>query len=253
MTNNINTKLTSVTCTGTHITGKKLKVALTGNWLLDIGFTIGSSIKVVPKTEGMDFVLVDDDSSVTKEEKLIHVIQISYKERGSFPAVMTSGNFINSCGLSFGDTCVVKYSYGKIQIRKVDLAKFGFSDNEATRICSFNIAVLEYGEMQTRLSEKWLSSYGFENEAVILATADGGSITFELKDKEIEPYEELVKMVRVKKLTLIQVRSGGKGNPYIAIHNRLLTKSGFTINDIFAVKSTYGNIKLCKLDVSDMF
>lgn len=268
MTDTINTKLITVTRTGTHLNGKTNKVALTGNWLLDIGFTIGLPVKVMPVTNGMDFILICDDISIytkgylnicdevatsSPNAKLIHVVQISYKKRDSYPAVMTTGNFIDRCGLSFGDTCVVKYSYGKIQVRKVDLNKFGFSDNEHTRICSFNSSLKPYEKIEIRLSEKWLSSYGFENEVFILATAESGSITFELKSGNIESYKEMVKMARAKRLTLIQVKKGGKGNPYIAIPHTLLKKAEIFIDDIFTVQSTYGHIKLYKLDVTKMF
>ena len=248
------TQLQSVTCVG--IGGKPgPRIFLYAPWLDELGFTPEALVQVLPEENGMAFILCDENikrysellrDARKKGGKLIHVyLADDASHQGT--AVSITGRCIRAGGLDMYDPIIVRYDYGVIRIRKSP----GTANTKvivATNILDKNTG---YPIPKVRLYGEWLSGIGFIPDALAVAAAGPGVITFELKDNGIEDYSGLVKYARQSKAKLIQVRKE-RDFPMIGLTGPIVSRAGFSMGDIFIASYAYGTIKLQKADLKQL-
>jgi hypothetical protein len=256
----MNTRLLTVTSTGSERSGIHASVAMSGNWLSEIGFTVGERVQAIPLVDGMDFFLCNNETInneavknavINDKGKRLRVISKGRK----YPTLIATGSLIGDGGLHVGDLCVVRHQYATIRLRRLRLTDFGFNDNQHTQVWCFG----KYGK--NRINGKWMYRYGFEKGALLSVTAEDGSITIErtnesvgeCDDANMEDYARLVKMARKKLLALIQVGENKKSNPYVDIPQMLFRRAGFLKDDVVVIHCGEQLIQIYKLDVTTIF
>lgn len=253
--NNLKTGFLTVTCTG----GKKTaKIAITGNSLIPLGFEHDVLVQAFPVPNGMDFLLCDSNihkySDLVREikekgGKLVQVFE-ARKDGEIYPSLITTGDYILNTGLSYGDSLIVRYAYGNIQVRKFDFTKF-HSGKEHTYLLHVGYKTCQKTKKSIsiiRLSGKILSQHGFEPDALVSVSAESGVLTFNLEDEGIGKYSEIVKMARQKRQRLAQVRNM-HGTPYIGLSGSILKRAEFETGDVFVACCKHGQIEARKVDL----
>jgi len=245
------TQLQSVTCIGIGAK-RRPRIFLYAPWLDELGFTPESLVQALPEENGMVFTLCNENikkysqllsDTRKKGGRLVHVYTADDAYHHG-TAVATSGQYIRACGLDMGDPIISRYDHGIIRIRKLpDIAN-------TKVILATNIQERNTGNPipKIRLYGAWLSDIGFTLDALVIATAEPGTITFELKDNDIRNYSDLVKYARQHKAKLLQVRKE-RNFPLIGMTGSIVARAGFSLYDVFIAYYEYGTIKLQKLDL----
>ena len=248
------TQLRSVTCAGV---GKKRRprVTLYLPWITDMGFTPEALVQVLPEENGMAFTLCNEKIKkysellkATKEKggELVHVY-LADDPAHKGPAIAASGKYVRTSGLDIGDPFVARYDYGLIRIRKLpDIANVKFIPATSIREKRTGMPV-----PKVTLCGDWLSGIGFIPDALVIAAAEPGIITFKLQDNDISNHTALVKYARQNKAKLLQVRKQ-KQSPIIGMTGQVVDRAGFAPDDVFIADYEYGTIKLRKLDFKQL-
>ena len=106
-------------------------------WLPDMGFIPGALVQVLPETEGMFFVLCDENI-----RKYSQLLQTTEEKRGTLITVSCccgtgasleiEGQYILNAGLDAGDHLIARYEYGLIRVRKLS-EQLGGGDSSIIR------------------------------------------------------------------------------------------------------------------------
>jgi len=93
-------------------------------WLLDMGFTPGALVQVLPEASGLFFILCDENirrySELLRstEEKKGTLITVSCCNISGI-LMEIDAYCIRNAGLDVGDHLIVQYEYGLIRVRKL--------------------------------------------------------------------------------------------------------------------------------------
>jgi len=219
-------------------------ISISCSWLSDMGFVTKAPVQILPDKVGFSIRLCDENMARGKNSRIMHVSR--YIESGvPRPRISICGRYLFDYGLAVGDSIIAQCTYGHIRIRKA-----------ADTVSLVGNAIQKYTREMiplVRLSDEWLSEYGFVPDAPITAATAPGRITITLHENDIEQYDTLVKFARANRHRLFQVRryKDKNGNPYIEINNSLLDRAGLNIGDVFDISSKHGSIELHKLNFSD--
>lgn len=244
--------------------GKRPKICLIGSWLSEMGFEPDSLVMAMPEQDGMTFTLCNENikkyselvkSAKEQNGKLMQIILMSHKGK-KFPTLVTTGSYITSKGLEIGDSLVVRYEYGFIKIRKIDLTRFGFTERYKVSVVGKSKGKQAHHYIPTvRLGGDWLTEIGFEKDVLVTVFSEPDSILFQLHDEGIKKYSALVKYAREHKMRLIQVSEISDRNkriPHMTLTGSCLEYADFGMDDVFVVSYEYGRIKLKKIDFQSL-
>jgi len=209
-----------------------------GAWLTQMGLTPSGLIQALPEPNGMLFKLCDENT-----EKYSDLVNETQARGGKLLRVCcmkgyslaTAGHHISAGGLKIGDTCIARYGYGMIRIRKLP---------PQMKVLTTKLA----NPKQRFICGNLLTSNGFVPDSLVAVASEPGKITFLLKEQVNENYSAIVKYARANKMNLIQVMDKKTGGVTIQIPLLSLQKAGLTTYEAYAAHFGYGVITLTKLD-----
>jgi len=220
-------------------------------WLSRMGFTQGSLVKAVPDSDGMNFILCNDN--IASYRKLLHeteqlggkllIVGQIIKGKETYSTInLTFGQKIKTGFWAYGNPLIAAYEHGIIKVKKLPIAKYH-------TITSVYDNRLNKSFTTLRLQSNWLTDFGFISGALATATAGQESITIKLWDGGTEKYNEAVKYARKNGSKLFQVgaMSHRFKTPIICITGAFIEKAGFNMGEIFSIEATHGILQLQKL------
>ena len=206
------------------------KMILFADWLIPMGFVPDSLVQFLPEENGMSFTLCEN---IPKYSALA---QATRAQGGTFAKIHLykyrinaslgiSGTILQKIGLACGDTMLVRYEFGFIQMRKLP---------GNTRVVT------------ARLFGHWLEDLGFSAGESLTVDSSPNLITCQLHENGLARTHELVKFARQNKLNLLQVAAQKDNNdaPNFTIPIPRLEKAGFSPSDSFLATCEHGSIIL---------
>lgn len=106
-----------------------------------------------------------------------------------------------------------------------------------------------------RLAGFWLENIGFEVDTLVTADYDNGSIVLKSQGTGIDTYTRLVRQVRKKHSSLLQVTlesHNRKQTPHLEVKGFWLEKLSFTIGSVIVIRFEYGLIHIKLLDLEKL-
>jgi len=231
--------------------GNITQLSLQFSWLSRMGFTRGSLVKAVPDSDGMKFILCNDNIASYRE--LLHetekqggkllIVGQSNKGKETYSTInLVFGQKIKTGVWTHGNPLIAAYEHGIIKVKKLPIAKYN-------TITSAYDNRLDKSFTALKLQSDWLTDFGFVSGALAIATAGQERITIKLWDGGTEKYNEAVKLARANGSKLFQVgaMSHRFKTPLICITGAFVEKSGFNTGEIFSIEATHGTLQLQKL------
>jgi hypothetical protein len=231
------------------------RINFQGDWLLEMGLTLGALVQVLPEPNGMVFNLCNENISSYSElmnstrEQGGSLIRVCFADKKTYKELtfQTSGKHIYSGGLKIGDALIAQYDYGIIRVRKIAAKNLGF---KSVKIIQMTYRKDKYTGIlipKLRLSGSWLNDIGFTAHELVTAESEQDIITFKVQENGMSNYKDLVKYARQNKMKLLQIREEA-GLPNLMTTGSLVENAGFEITDALAASYEDGIIKLQKLD-----
>jgi len=230
-----------------YATNSRPRLCFTGDWITEIGFVPGALVQALPEPGGFVFNLCNENvnyselfnSTNAMGGGLIRVYRADLKLHRS-PTFVTTGKYILSGGLCYGDALVAKCEYGCIRIRKVmgDARLITVGRQKDERTGAHSPKVWLWGD--------WLDDIGFSLDTLVTIEAKPGYVTLDAHDKAAS-YSDVVKLARKKGMRLIMVAAKGD-SLNASFSGPSVSRAGFAIGDMLTADYEYGLIKLQKLD-----
>jgi len=126
-----NIKLITMKSEKSRYGGRFPKIQLSGRWLADVGF-IPESVATAKVEKGI-FTLKLQENGAEKYGELVkfarkngmRIVQVRSQHR-EVPLIIISGSICDKAEFGNEDILVATFSYGNIELRKLDFAKLGF-------------------------------------------------------------------------------------------------------------------------------
>ena len=227
----------------------RIKVAIRGSWLENLGFNHKTPVIATPQPSGFTLRVADANAvnatganvvnattDTSSSGKLIYV----WMEDGRPALHVNFAGIFAANGLAVGDFLAVRYEYGLIEARKLPPAQKYYV-----------VGTHNHGAF-LRLYGNWLDDAGVMLDGGVVTVAVATTcITLRVWDEPGLDYADIVKFARRLKYQLVQAQKN-QDVTFIDLDGYLLNRAGFDSGDICGVRYVRGIITLFKPDLQKL-
>ena len=235
------------------------KLRLPQHLLLDAGFSKDTLAVCTAKDDMLEIKAVGEgltayESIVTSVIKNAQHLARVKCER--FPKVLhltVFGGFLSANGFKKHDVLLVRYEKGLIVLKRIDLAKLGFDEDNEMKSRVFAVQKSTREEKvrpRLELNGKWLADIGFKIRTPIHISHEKDTLIFEANIQSNITYsQDYYQKPRQTRMKVGKRGNNLKNPPAFLVHGRYLKEKGFDVGDILIARYKQGIIILKRLDL----